>query len=164
MPSSAGRSGCPAPNTAAPRLRSSPAKRRFWPAFVTAPGAIVAPAGVSRARSCITTVSAPRGMTPPVKMRTVSPARSPPSNGLPANESPMRRRLVSAPGIRSAKRTAQPSIAELSCPGTSNGETTSAASTRSSASRMCTRSTAVTGDRNSRISARARSTGSEFGS
>ena len=43
MPSSAGCTSCPIRNTACPRLRSSPAKRRFWPALLTAPGAIRTP-------------------------------------------------------------------------------------------------------------------------
>jgi hypothetical protein len=41
-------------------------------------------------------------------------APSAPANGLPANESPMRRRVTLPSRARSAKRTAQPSIAELS--------------------------------------------------
>ena len=164
MPSSAGRSGWPARNTMPPRFRSSPAKRRFCPAWVTAPGATATPPSTSRARSCITTLSAPAGITAPVKMRTACPAPTVPAKGLPANDSPMRARRVSLPGARSAKRTAQPSIAELSWPGTSTGETTSSASTRPSACRTCTRSIAVTGTRKRRISSRARSTGIEFGS
>ena len=40
MPSSAGRIGWPLRKTIAPRFRSSPAKRRFWPVFDTAPAAI----------------------------------------------------------------------------------------------------------------------------
>ena len=102
-------------------------------------------------------------MTPPVKMRTVSPGPIAPACGLPANDSPTRFNSVSPSARRSAKRTAQPSIAELSWPGTAIGETMSCASTRPSAARMCTRSVAVTGVRNWRISARARSTGIEFG-
>ena len=74
MPISAGRSGWPSRNSVSPRLRSSPAKRRFCPALVTARAEIVTPPAVSCARSCMTTVSAPRGMTPPVKMRTACPA------------------------------------------------------------------------------------------
>ena len=112
----------------------------------------------------MTTVSAPAGITPPVKMRTAVSGSSAPAKGAPANDSPMRRSVVSPAGSRSAKRTAQPSIAELSCPGTAIGDTTSSASTRSSASRMCTRSVEATGTRKSRMSARARSTGIESGS
>ncbi len=74
MPSSAGRTRCPTANTCCPLRRSSPAKRRFWPALVTAPAAMRTPVASSVARSCITTVSAPAGITAPVKMRTHSPA------------------------------------------------------------------------------------------
>jgi hypothetical protein len=82
-------------------------------------------------------------------MRTVSPASiARPSYGLPANDSPIRLSFVSPPASRSANRTAQPSIAELSCPGTSIGETMSSARIRSSACRMWTRSTVVIGVRN----------------
>ncbi len=112
----------------------------------------------------MTTESLPAGMTPPVNIRTVSPGPMAPAWGRPANDSPTRFSSVSPSARRSAKRTAQPSIAELSWPGTAIGDTTSCASTRSSAARMCTRSVAVTGDRNWRISARARSTAIEFGS
>ena len=70
MPSSAGRTGCPRANTSAPTLTSSPAKRRFWPARATAPAAMRTWPSASVARSCMTTVSAPPGITPPVKMRT----------------------------------------------------------------------------------------------
>ncbi len=147
MPISAGFIACPRWNTTSPAFTSSPANRRFCPVFVTAPGATTTPSPRSSARSCMTTVSAPCGITPPVKMRTAWPRPTVAAHGRPANDSPMRSSVVGAPGARSAKRTAQPSIAELSWPGTSIGETTSAASVRPSACRMWTRSTVVTGSR-----------------
>ena len=91
--------------------------------------------------------SAPAGTSPPVKMRTACPLPTVAAHGRPANDSPMRASVVGAPGARSVKRTAQPSMAELSWAGTSIGETTSAASVRPSACRMWTRSTVVTGSR-----------------
>ena len=97
---------------------SSPAKRRFVPSFVTAPAATTTRPFSSRARSCMTTVSAPCGITPPVKMRTHWPAPTTASLGLPANDSPIRARIVSRSGARSRKRSAYPSMAELSWPGT----------------------------------------------
>ena len=103
-------------------------------------------------------------MTPPVKIRTHSPGSIVAPLGLPANDSPTRTRVVSRSGDRSAKRTAYPSIAELSSLGTGNGDTMSTARTRPSDCLTWTRSVAVTGSRNVRISARARSTGMEFGS
>jgi hypothetical protein len=87
------------------------------------------------------------GITPPVKMRTASPAPMLPSNGRPANDSPMRFSGVGASASSRRSAPAQPSIAELSWPGTSIGETTSAASTRPSAWRMCIFSTVVIGAR-----------------
>ena len=62
----------------------------------------------------MTTVSAPAGITPPVKMRTHWPAPTVTPLGLPANDSPTRSSTVSLSGARSPKRTAYPSIAELS--------------------------------------------------
>ena len=98
MPSSAGRTGWPVANTTWPSFRSSPAKRRFWPALVTAPAATRTPPSISVARSCMTTVSAPAGITPPVKMRTASPGPMAPPYGLPANDSPTRFNSVSLGG------------------------------------------------------------------
>ena len=139
-----GRTRWPARNTTCPRFRSSPAKRRFCPALLTAPAATRTPPSVAVARSCITTVSAPAGITPPVKMRTHSPARASPSNGLPrTTRRRLQRRLAVA--LRSAKRTAQPSIAELSWPGTSIGETCPPPARGRAPARTCTRSVAVTG-------------------
>jgi hypothetical protein len=132
--------------------------------LLTAPAATRTRPSRSFARSCITTVSALAGITPPVKMRTVSRGPSDPVNGLPANDSPTRVSSVSPLPLKSANRTAQPSIAELSWPGTAIGDVRSSASTRSSAWRTWTRSVAVTGVRTCRISARARSTGIESGS
>jgi len=112
----------------------------------------------------MTTVSAPRGTTPPVMMRTHWPAPTSPPKGRPANEAPISASVVSASAFRSAPRIAQPSMAELRCAGTSTGETTSSASTRLSAARTGTRATVRTGSRNRWMKARAFSTGMEFGS
>ena len=51
-------------------------------------------------RSCMTTVSAPCGMTPPVKMRTHSRGPIEPDHGLPANDSPTRFSTVSRVGAQ----------------------------------------------------------------
>jgi hypothetical protein len=55
---------------------------------VTAPAAIRTRPPSSLARSCITTVSAPSGMTPPVKMRAHCPAPMVTPLGLPAKGRP----------------------------------------------------------------------------
>ncbi len=142
-------------------MRSSPASRTFCPAFC--PGAIVIDLPLARARSCITTRSAPSGTTPPVMMRTHCPAPTGPPNGRPANDDPISVTTLS-PSFRSALRSAQPSMAELRWAGTSTGVSTSSASTRPNAVRTGTRRMPVTGSRNWWMKARAFATGMELGS
>ncbi len=161
-PSSAGRTTRPFLSAIDPAFKSSPASRTFCPVFC--PGAKAMDLPLALARSCITTVSAPSGTTPPVMMRTHCPGPTLPANGLPAKEAPISCSVTSAPGERSAPRIAQPSIAELRCAGTSTGESTSSASTRPSAERSGTRSTPATGSRNWWMKVRAFATGIEFGS
>ena len=95
----------------------------------------------SRLSSIRTIASAPSGSTAPVEIRIASPGAERVGAGLPARDSPTIRsatgRLARAPRCPDA-RTANPSIAELSKPGTSSPLDTSAASTRPSASRSGT--------------------------
>ena len=81
-------------------------------------------------RSCIATVSQSAGITAPVKMRTHSPCR-PGRVGLAgiAGADALHDRLYHRLAPMSACRYAQPSIAELSWPGTSIGEMMSLATT-----------------------------------
>ena len=91
----------------------------------------------------MTTVSVPDGITAPVMTCTVAPAGTAPAKGLPAHAVPSTgNERVPRPG-RSDPANAYPSIAELVCPGTAMGESTSAASTRPSASRTSTSSDSV---------------------
>jgi len=111
------------------------------------------------------TVSQPAGMTAPVITRTASPALGAPSKATPAYAVPITRKETSpASPASSVLAKAKPSIAELSCAGTSMDDRTSSASTRSSALRMGTRATPFTGCTKSRMMACACATGRAFGS
>ena len=100
---------------------------------------------------------APAGTIAPVEIATASPGPTAAPEGDPARDSPIRRRTTgldtAAPAV-SAARTAYPSIAELSKPGTSACATTAAASRRPSAERSGTGSASGDGER-SRTAARA---------
>ena len=115
-PSSAGRMRRRARARPSPPSRSSPASRTFCPVFW--PGGEGDRLAARRARSCITTVSAPSGTTPPVMMRTHWPGATRPGE----RAGPRRTRrppssVVSPSASRSAPRIAQPSMAELRCDG-----------------------------------------------
>ena len=90
-----------------PALQVLAGEAAVLPAFATAPAAIRTRSPSALARSCITTVSAPAGITPPVKMRTHCPGPTVAADGLPANDSPTRARVVSrrARDRRSAPRS-----------------------------------------------------------
>jgi hypothetical protein len=91
------------------------------------------------------------------------PAPTTASLGLPANDSPIRARLVRDRG-RVAEAHREAVHRRVVVRGNGHGDVTSVASTRPSAARRWTRSVPVTGARSVRITARARSTGIEFGS
>jgi hypothetical protein len=152
----------PLRSATSPAFRSSPASRTFWPVFCPAAKVTAFPAAF--ARSCMTTVSAPSGTTPPVMMRTHCPGPTFPLKGLPAKATPISCSVASRSAARSAPRIAQPSIAELRCEGTFTGERMSSASTRPRLLRTGTRITPLTGARNWWMKARAFATGIEFGS
>ena len=76
------------------------------------------PPSTSVARSCMTTVSAPRRHDAAGEDAHALARPDRACSGLPANDSPTRFNVVSSPDFKSAKRTAHPSIAELSWPGT----------------------------------------------
>jgi hypothetical protein len=95
--------------------------------------------------SCGTTVSSPVGMMAPVMIFTHSPGPTAPCQALPAKAVPITFNASGASLRNCAPSKAKPSIAELSCGGTLIGETTSCASTRSSAAKMLTVSVCLTG-------------------
>ena len=103
-------------------------------------------------------------MTAPVVMRMHPPAGTVPSKFCPARPLPTMRRRVGPSACSSLPRSAKPSIAELSCAGTSIGETMSRASTRPSTSRIGFISTAVTRGTSRAMNSCACATGSAFGS
>ncbi len=114
--------------------------------------------------SCGTTVSSPAGMTAPVMIRRQWPGGTGSARPAPASAVPARRSTLGPSAARSAPRSATPSIAELSCVGTSIGETTSAPSTRPSAVRIATLSTAATRGTSRAMKSCACATGSACGS
>ena len=148
MPSSAGRTSCPASNTTAPRLqvlageapvlarpcrprRRRRARRRRPRARAPASRRCRRPRGITRAGE---------------DAHALARRRRAPSNGLPANDSPTRAQRRLAVGGR-GRRSAPRSRPSPSCRGRARraARSTSAASTRPSAARMWTRSVAVTG-------------------
>ena len=84
-------------------------------------------------------------MMAPVMIFTHSPGPTDPCQALPASAVPTILSASDSPVRSCAPSKAKPSMAELSCGGTLIGEITSRASTRSSAAKMATSSTAVTG-------------------
>ena len=90
MPISAGLERLAAPEHDAARLQVLAGEAAVLARLGDGARAIVTRPSRSSARSCITTVSAPAGMTPPVKMRTAWPGPIAPACGCPANDSPTR--------------------------------------------------------------------------
>ncbi len=137
-PTSAGPSSAPARRTVDPASMSSPARRMSLPASTCAPTSTSsAPPSVSSTR---TTASAPSGTIAPVEIAIASPAARARVAGCPARDSSTTSRRAGrspAPAV-SAARTAYPSIAELSNPGTESALVTSSARTRPSAARTPT--------------------------
>jgi hypothetical protein len=124
-----------------------PARSAGVPAAMSAPAAITFSPGatgrytdtassVASVRSTITTASAPAGMTAPVETSTPVPAETASVGGCPAWTAPVSARVTGSVSVAakvSAARTAYPSIAARSKPGTSIGAVCGAASTRPAA-------------------------------
>ena len=148
-PISAGFMALPWLKTICPVAKSSPARRMCWLCLAVCCNVAVSPCQVTR--SCISTVSAPCGITAPVMIFTHSPGPIFCAKGLPAKAVPISFSCLCA----SSKRNAMPSIAELSCAGTLHGEMIFSANTRLKLSRIGKVSVSVTGDKNCWINCRA---------
>ena len=134
-PRSCGRRRRPTPRAVDPACRSSPRWPTCWPG-ATGRVTTICPA-VSVAYSAGTTESTPSGMGAPVMIRTAERGGRSPANGWPGMACPSTRNsrgLYSLAPAVSAPRSAKPSIAARSKPGTSSGAITSAASVRPQAS------------------------------
>ena len=161
-PSSAAPIVVPRRSTVSPGWMSSPARRTLLPGSTeaetsTRPSRVL----VSSTR---TTASAPAGTTAPVEIAIACPSSRAERAGRPARDSPATRSATGAPApapLVSAARTANPSIEELSKPGTASELAMSAARTRPSAERSGTGS-AVGGPTRSNTSRRAFETSINF--
>ncbi len=87
-----------------PAPMSSPAERMLAPRLI--PGRMTTASPSGRQSSCMMTVSGPRTIWAPVKMRTACRAATAPVNGWPAVARPTTASRVSALGSRSSKATA----------------------------------------------------------
>src|SRR4249919_2657701 len=135
-PSSAAPIRTPCLSTVAPGSMSSPACRTSVPGFTSA--SISTRPSRTLVSSIRTTESAPSGITAPVEIPIASPRCSDDSAGRPAWDSSATVRITGPPGAAprvSSARTANPSIEELSKPGTGSALSTSTARIRPSASR-----------------------------
>ena len=128
------RAGSPRSRIESPARTSSPARRTAVPSSTAASMSTSSPSRL--VSSTRTTASAPAGSTAPVEIAIASPAPSSRPAGWPARDSSTirSRRGVSAGPSVSAARTANPSIAELSKPGTSSAATIASARIRPRAS------------------------------
>ena len=125
-----------------PLLISSPFRRTLSPAL-TSDGKVISLSSAFTI-SCLTTVSAPSGTSPPVIIRTHSPDWSFFGQGWPAKEDPTSFN-VKPSGLMSSEPKAQPSIAELLKSGRSMGEWRSSANTNPSASEIAFSAVEATG-------------------
>src|SRR5215212_3328726 len=147
----------PGVTTTSPARRSSPARRTAVPGSTGTSTTTDAPSADGAVRSTMTTASAPGGTTAPVMMRTAWPAPTSTGTTGPASWVPTTCKVAGA-AATSADRTANPSMAELSKPGTASGARTSAAATAPSASASGT-STTGPGGQAASTKARTSSTG-----
>jgi hypothetical protein len=158
-PSRPGVRTVPGVTTTSPARRSSPARRTAVPGSTGTSITTEVPSDDGSVRSIMTTASAPGGTAAPVMNRTASPAPTcAPTTG-PASWVATTRRFVGA-WATSADRTAKPSMAELSKPGTGSAARTSAAATAPRASASGT-STTGPGRTAARTNARTSSTGAK---
>ena len=125
-------------------FKSSPHKRRLSPALSMLEGTVIC-SGVTLQSSCGTTVSSPLGMMAPVMILTHSPALTVPCQALPARAVPTTFSTKFVSALSCVPSKAKPSMAELSCGGTSTGLMASAAMTRLRASKMATSSVSCKG-------------------
>ena len=136
----------PALSTMSPSATSPPRRRTCWPSETTSRTSTSAGSGASpigwSVSSTGTMASAPGGSGAPVMMRAHSPSPTSGADEAPAGMSPTTRSRT--PGARSAARTANPSIAELSKGGTAKRARRSSANTWPTPSPMGTSSTGRT--------------------